>query len=160
MDISGGERTKVALAKILLSKPDFLLLDEPTNFIDLQSLEWLEKYLTETWKGGYLIVSHDREFLDNTCTTVIEVLGPSGIEIYHGDYSFSVLEKKKRKEKAEKKYEEQQVMIESEKHLINRFRAGSRAGFAKSREKALEKLEVLEKPETKRGIQFLFPYEK
>jgi len=74
MDISGGERTKVALAKILLSKPDFLLLDEPTNFIDLQSLEWLEKYLIENWKGGYLIVSHDREFLDNTCTTVIEVL--------------------------------------------------------------------------------------
>jgi ATP-binding cassette subfamily F protein 3 len=160
MDISGGERTKVALAKILLSKPNFLLLDEPTNFIDLQSLEWLEKYLIETWKGGYLIVSHDREFLDNTCTTVIEVLWPPGIEVYHGDYSFSVLEKKKRREKAEKKYEEQQTMIESEKTLINRFRAGSRAGFAKSRERALERVELLEKPEVKRGVQFLFPYEK
>lgn len=80
--VSGGERTKVALAKILLSKPDFLLLDEPTNFIDLPSVEWLEKYLIETWKGGYLIVSHDREFLDETCSNVFDMLGPNGIKKY------------------------------------------------------------------------------
>lgn len=80
--VSGGERTKIALAKTLLSKPEFLLLDEPTNFIDLTSVEWLEKYLEENWKGGYMIVSHDREFLDQTVTKVIEITGPSGIEIF------------------------------------------------------------------------------
>lgn len=74
-EVSGGELTKIALSKILLSKPDFLLLDEPTNFIDLPSVEWLEKYLNDTWKGGFLIVSHDREFLDETCTSVIDMLG-------------------------------------------------------------------------------------
>lgn len=159
-NVSGGERTKIALAKILLLKPDFLLLDEPTNFIDLPSVEWLEKYLLDTWKGGYLIISHDREFLDETCTAVIDMLGKYGIEEYAGSYSYSVLEKAKRHEKAEKKYEEQQTLIESEKKLINRFRAGSRASFAKSRERALDKIELLEKPETVREIRFQFPFDK
>ncbi len=159
-DVSWWERTKIALAKILLSKPDFLLLDEPTNFIDLSSVEWLEKYLVETWKWGYLIVSHDREFLDQTCTKVIEVLGKDGIKIYHGDYSYSVEEKQKLRGKEEKLYEEQQAIIETEKTLINRFRAGSRAGFAKSRERALEKVDLLEKPETHIGVRFTFPYDK
>lgn len=159
-EVSGGERTKIALAKILLSKPNFLLLDEPTNFIDLPSVEWLEKYLVETWKGGYLIVSHDREFLDETCTTVIDMLGPDGIKEYTGTYSDSVAEKAKMRAIEEKKYDEQQTFIESEKKLINRFRAGSRASFAKSREKALEKVEILEKPKTIREIKFSFPYDK
>ncbi len=158
--VSGGERTKVALAKILLSKPDFLLLDEPTNFIDLPSVEWLEKYLIETWKGGYLIVSHDREFLDETCSNVFDMLGPNGIKKYSWGYSAAIQEKRKSQENTEKKYEEQQTMIESEKKLINRFRAGSRASFAKSRERALEKIELIEKPKKKRHILFNFPYEK
>jgi ATP-binding cassette, subfamily F, member 3 len=159
-NVSGGERTKIALAKILLSKPEFLLLDEPTNFIDLTSVEWLEKYLIDTWRWGYLIVSHDREFLDETCTGVIEVLGKTGITRYAGNYSDSVAEKRKAKEKQEKRYEEQQILIDTEKTLINRFRAGSRAGFAKSREKQLEKIELIERPETRMGIKFDFPYDK
>lgn len=77
------------------------------------------------------------------------MLGPKGITLYHGDYSFSVEEKEKNQKKSMKEYEEQQTMLESEKELINRFRAGSRAGFAKSRERQLEKVELLEKPETK-----------
>lgn len=159
-EVSGGERTKIALAKILLSKPDFLLLDEPTNFIDLPSVEWLEKYLIHTWKGGYLIVSHDREFLDETCTHVIDMLGVDGIREYAGSYSYSVAEKAKSREREEKKYEEQQIFLESEKKLINRFRAGSRAGFAKSRERALDKIERIEKPKSRREIKFSFPYDK
>lgn len=159
-EVSGGERTKIALAKILLSKPDFLLLDEPTNFIDLPSVEWLEKYLNETWKGGFLIVSHDREFLDETCTGVIDMLGADGVREYSGSYSDSVAEKAKMHAIEEKKYEEQQMYIESEKKLINRFRAGSRASFAKSRERALEKVEILDKPKTRREIKFAFPYDK
>lgn len=93
-----------------------------------------------------MIISHDREFLDRTCSKVIEVLGPIGIEIYHGNYSFSVEEKEHTLMRKIKAYEEQQTEFESEKALINRFRAGSRASFAKSRERALEKVELLEKP--------------
>lgn len=158
--VSWWERTKIALAKILLSRPEFLLLDEPTNFIDLTSVEWLEKYLIETWKWWYLIVSHDREFLDETCNSVIEILGKNWIASYAGNYSDSVQEKKKIRLKQEKSYEEQQILLESEKALINRFRAGSRAGFAKSREKQLEKIELIEKPEIRIGIKFSFPYDK
>lgn len=131
---------------MLLSRPEFLFLDEPTNFIDLASVEWLEEYLLETWKGGFMIISHDREFLDATCSIMYDVQKARPIEIYHGNYSDYVDEKQKREEKLTKRYEEQQEMIKSEKMLINRFRAGSRAGFAKSREKALEKVELLEPP--------------
>ncbi len=145
-EVSGGQRTKIALAKVLLSAPDFLLLDEPTNFIDLQSVEWLEKYLIDTWKGGYMIISHDREFLDKTCDIVYEIVPWNPLQIYHGNYTYSVEQKKKISEKQWKVYDEQQTMMESEKALINRFRAGSRASFAKSRERALEKIEVFVKP--------------
>jgi ATP-binding cassette subfamily F protein 3 len=86
--------------------------------------------------------------------------GKDGLENYAGNYSFYVDEKKKRKEKAEKLYEEQSLHIESEKELINRFRAGSRAGFAKSRERQLEKIEKVQKPLQKQEIRFLFPFDK
>jgi ATP-binding cassette, subfamily F, member 3 len=155
-EVSGGERTKIALAKTLLSRPDFLLLDEPTNFIDLASVEWLEKYLRETWKWGYMIVSHDRRFLDETVIQVIEILGPGGIVTTTGNYSDSVIEKKDRLKREKKLYEEQVTMIESEKALIDRFRAGSRAGFAKSREKMLDRVEMLEKPYERPEIRFRF----
>jgi ATPase subunit of ABC transporter with duplicated ATPase domains len=91
---------------------------------------------------------------------VIELRGKTGIETYYGDYSYSVIEKRKKLEKSEKAYNEQQTMLESEKELINRFRAGSRAGFAKSREKALERIDMIEKPEIRNPILFSFPYEK
>ncbi len=159
-EVSGWERTKIALAKILLSRPDFLLLDEPTNFIDLTSVEWLENYLEYSWKWWYLIVSHDREFLDRTCSITIEVLWKNGINIYTGDYTYSVEERKKLRNLQDKKYEEQQIMIESEKKLINRFRAGSRAGFAKSRERQLDKVELINKVETRLGVNFIFSYDK
>lgn len=159
-DVSGGERTKIALAKILLSQPDFLLLDEPTNFIDLTSVEWLENYLENTWKWWYIIVSHDREFLDQTCKITIEMLWKNWINIYSGDYTYSVEERNKIRSIQDKKYEEQQIMIESEKKLINRFRAGSRAGFAKSRERQLEKIEIIEKSKVQIGVNFIFTYDK
>lgn len=85
----------------------------------------------------------------------MEVLGQYGVNTYYGDYSYSVEERKKVKNLQDKKYEEQQIHIESEKKLISRFRAGSRAGFAKSRERQLEKVEVLEKSETQIGVKFI-----
>lgn len=154
-EVSGGQRTKIALAKVLLSRPEFLFLDEPTNFIDLASVEWLETYLTETWKGGYMIISHDREFLDQTTTLVYEVVAGK-LTVYHGNYTAYMKERNKNFDKMEKLFEEQQDHIKSEKALINRFRAGSRAGFAKSREKALEKVEILEKPEANFRPTFLW----
>jgi ATP-binding cassette subfamily F protein 3 len=154
-EVSWGQRTKIALAKVLLSRPEFLFLDEPTNFIDLASVEWLETYLTETWKGGYMIISHDREFLDRTTHMVFEVISGK-LTVYHGNYTAYMKERNKNHEKMEKLYEEQQEFIKSEKTLINRFRAGSRAGFAKSRERALEKVELLEKPELNFRPTFLW----
>jgi ATP-binding cassette, subfamily F, member 3 len=144
-EVSGWQRTKIALAKVLLSSPDFLFLDEPTNFIDLESVEWLEKYLTETWKGGYMIISHDREFLDRTTEYTWEVRNRKITE-YTGNYTDYMRARTKELLKENKLFEEQQDFLKSEKALINRFRAGSRAGFAKSRERALEKVEILDKP--------------
>lgn len=156
-EVSGGQRTKIALAKVLLSRPEFLFLDEPTNFIDLQSVEWLEEYLTETWKGGYMIISHDREFLDRTTNLTYEVASRK-LAVYHGNYTFYMRERTKNRDKQEKLYEEQQEFVKSEKTLINRFRAGSRAGFAKSRERALEKVELLDKPEVTFRPTFLWNF--
>lgn len=157
-EVSGGQRTKIALAKVLLSAPDFLLLDEPTNFIDLQSVEWLEKYLIDNWKGGYMIISHDRQFLDKTCDIVYEIVPGHPLQVYHGNYTYSVEQKAKISERQWKVYEEQQTMIESEKALINRFRAGSRASFAKSRERSLEKLDVIAKPYVPPVTNFQFAF--
>jgi ATPase subunit of ABC transporter with duplicated ATPase domains len=88
------------------------------------------------------------------------VLGKTGINTYHGDYSYSVEERKKVRNIQDKRYEEQQIHIESEKKLINRFRAGSRSGFAKSRERQLDKVELIEKAETRIGVNFIFSYDK
>ncbi len=133
-------------------------MDEPTNFIDLASVEWLEEYLNETWKGGFMIISHDREFLDATCAIIYDVEKIRPLEIYHGNYSKYITEKYKREEKAAKVYGEQQEHLKSEKQLINRFRAGSRAGFAKSRERALEKVDLIPPPQIPFRPTFLWNF--
>lgn len=123
LEVSGGERTKVALAKILLSSPDFLLLDEPTNFIDIDALMWLETYLTSEWKGGYLIISHDRMFLDLTTTETLVIAEDARVIRYHGNYTQAKETREAEFANALKKYEEQQEFLKEEKTLINRFRA-------------------------------------
>ncbi|MCK9272348.1 ATP-binding cassette domain-containing protein [Candidatus Gracilibacteria bacterium] len=158
VEVSGGQRTKIALAKILLESPDLLLLDEPTNFIDLASTEWLENYLKNTWKGGYIIISHDRDFLDKTCSKTYEILPARPLEFYNGSYSYYVKEKAKREQILLDDWERQHEFIDKEKKLINRFRAGSRAGMAKSRGKALEKLDIIEKPYIATKPKFSFNY--
>jgi ATP-binding cassette subfamily F protein 3 len=158
VEISGGQRTKVALAKVLLVKPDVLLLDEPTNFIDLSSVEWLENYLNTKWFGGFVIISHDREFLDKTCNKTYEIQPLRPINFYHTPYSQYIIEREKKEKKLMEDYERQQEWIKEQTGLVNRFRAGSRAGWAKSREKMIEKLDKIEAPFIPQKAKFQFLY--
>jgi ATP-binding cassette subfamily F protein 3 len=146
VEVSWWQRTKIALAKILLQSPDILFLDEPTNFIDIAWVEWLESYLKNKWKGWYVIISHDREFLDKTCTQTYEVQWTLWVEFYHTNYSWYVIERERRELKKIQNFVRQDEYIKKQEQLINRFRAGSRAGWAKSREKMIEKMEKIEKP--------------
>lgn len=157
-EISGWERTKVALCKILVESPDLLALDEPTNFIDMKSVEWLESYLQNKWWHWYLIISHDREFLDKTCAKTYELQPARELNFYHSNYSKYVDEREKMEERKMENWERQQDFIKKEENLINRFRAWSRAGFAASREKALERLDKLEKPYIPPTPKFFFDY--
>lgn len=157
-EISGWERTKVALCKILVESPDILALDEPTNFIDMKSVEWLESYLQNKWGSGYFIISHDREFLDQTCDKTFELQPARAINFYHCNYSKYVIEREKYEEKKIQEWERQQEYIKKEENLINRFRAWSRASFAQSREKALNRLEKIEKPYIPQVPKFFFDY--
>ncbi|NUJ97622.1 ABC-F family ATP-binding cassette domain-containing protein [Candidatus Gracilibacteria bacterium] len=158
VEVSGGQRTKVALAKVLLVKPDILLLDEPTNFIDLSSVEWLENYLNTKWFGGFVIISHDREFLDKTCDKTYELQITRPINFYHVPYSQYVIEREKKEKKLLEDYERQQEWIKDQTGLVNRFRAGSRAGWAKSREKMIERLDKIETPYIPQKPKFQFLY--
>lgn len=157
-EISGWERTKVALCKILVESPDILCLDEPTNFIDMKSIEWLEWYLQNKWSNGYLIISHDREFLDKTCSKTYEVQPQRPLSLYHTNYSWYVLEREKMENIKIADYQRQQEYIKKEENLINRFRAWSRASFAQSREKALDRLEKVDPPYIPPTPKFFFDY--
>ncbi len=147
-NFSGGWQMKVALGKIILQKPDLLLLDEPTNHLDLDTIFWLEEYLSSL-KIAVIIISHDRYFLDKLCKKIIFV--DRGIsEIYNGNYSFFVEQKSLNEESQNKAYQLQQKEIELQKRYIDRFRASAtRSSQAKSREKQLKKISKIEAPITK-----------
>lgn len=142
---SGGERIRAAIGKLLLLEPDLLLLDEPTNHLDLPAIEWLESYLS-TYPGTILMVSHDRIFLDRVVNLIYE-LSQHGIEIYHGNYSHYLKEKKKRITIQYKRYQHQQEEIAKMERFVTRFKAGTRSTQAKSVEKRLAKLDRIEKPQ-------------
>ena len=157
-NISWWERTKVALAKILLESPDILFLDEPTNFIDMKSVEWLECFLQNKWKGWYVIISHDREFLNKTCNKTYEILPNNWLTFYNCNYSNYVIEREKIERRKLNNYKREIEYIEKEEKLINRFRAWSRAWWAKSREKSLNKREVILAPYIPIKPKFFFNY--
>lgn len=143
--LSGGEKTRLALAKLLLESPDLLILDEPTNHLDFKTLIWLEGYLS-TYKGALLIVSHDRYFLDKICTRICEI-ERGCLTSFKGNYSNYLVLKEQLVERQLKEYEQQQAKIAELNDYIqkNKVRA-STANMAKSRERQLEKIELIEKP--------------
>lgn len=157
---SGGWRMRVMLAKILLQQPDLLLLDEPTNHLDLPSIKWLEEYLN-AFEGAYIIVSHDRYFLDRTVTKIVESANQD-LTIYAGNYSFYLEEKAVRAEIQKGQYQNQQQYIKEQERLIDRFRAkASKAKMAQSRIKALDKLERVEAVEDNNvAVNFRFKFSK
>ena len=158
VEVSWWQRTKIALAKVLLESPDILFLDEPTNFIDMAWVEWLESYLNNKWRGWYVIISHDREFLDKTCNKIFEIQPKNSINYYHSNYSWYVIEREKVEKKKKENYKREQEYIQKEEKLINRFRAWSRAWWAKSREKSLNKMERLDAPYIPKKPKFFFEY--
>ena len=143
--LSGGEKTRLALAKLLLEEPNLLILDEPTNHLDFTTLMWLEDYL-KSYKGAILIVSHDRYFLNKVCTRICEI-EQGTLTSYKGDYSAYLVQKKMNSERQLKEYEAQQKEIGKLEEYIakNKVRA-STAKMAKSRQHMLDRIEVIEKP--------------
>ena len=148
--LSGGQRVRAALAKLLLQSPDVLMLDEPTNHLDAAGVEWLESYLQD-WEGTVVVVSHDRYFLDEVCNRVWEMSGnlggrPNRLEMYHGGYTDYVAQRTERRERQLKEYAQQQEVIAKESEYIRRNIAGQNTLQAKGRLKRLNRMERLEKP--------------
>ena len=145
--LSGGEKTRLALAALLLEEPNLLILDEPTNHLDFKTLDWLENYLINSYKGSLLIVSHDRYFLDNTVENMLEI-ERGKMYSYNGNYSKYLVLKEERNEVLRKEYEAQQLQISQMQTYIDKnITRASTSGSAKSRVKALERMELIEKPD-------------
>ncbi|QZY54254.1 ATP-binding cassette domain-containing protein [Crassaminicella profunda] len=147
VQLSGGQKTRVSLAKLLLRKPDILLLDEPTNHLDMDAVEWLESFL-KSYHGTILLISHDRYFLDQVVDKIYEIENKKLIQ-YNGNYSTYVEKKKVLYEQQLKEYLQQQKEIQKQEELIRKFKQHGTeklAKRAKSREKRLEHVSLLEKP--------------
>jgi len=149
--LSGGQKTRVALAKALLADPDLLLLDEPTNHLDLVMLDWLEDFL-RSWGGACLIVSHDRYFLDRVTTRTLD-LSFGHLGDYPAAYAGYLRLREERRLRHWKEYEEQQEFIEKTEELSRRFRAGQRSREARGRQTRLDRLERIERPREHQELQ-------
>ena len=152
---SGGQKTRINLAKALVRSPDFLFLDEPTNHLDMDMLEWLEGYLS-SYPGGILIVSHDRYFLDHIVTGVVELDHHKAIT-YKGNYSRYIAQRDERLKSELVAYEKQQEYIKKTEEYIDKYRAGIKSKMARGRQSQLNRLERLEAPEIRDTLQFSFP---
>src|SRR5271156_6691296 len=158
-EFSGGWQMRLALAKLLLQKPNLLLLDEPTNHLDLEARNWLEEYLT-SYPYAYVLISHDRYFLDITVERIVEIWNKR-MHFYAGNYDQYLAGKAARKEQLESAYKTQHDRIEQLEVFINRFRyTATKAKQVQSRIKELEKMERIQIPEEEKTVHFSFPQPK
>ena len=158
--LSGGEKTRVNLARLILEDTDILLLDEPTNHLDLRATEWLEEYL-DKFKGTVLTVSHDRYFLDKVVGRIVEIQGGKA-EFYSGNYSFYVVEKERRYEEKLRQYEKEQAKIEQLEKAAEQMRIWAYSGMdktfkrVKSMEKRIERMRTTDRPTKERKMEVRF----
>jgi ATPase subunit of ABC transporter with duplicated ATPase domains len=153
--LSGGWKMRVAMARVLLGRPDVLLMDEPTNHLDIESIIWLEAFL-KSLPGALLMTSHDREFMNRLVTRIAEI-DAGEITAYSGNYDFYERERAIRETNREAAYARQQAMFAKEQRFIDRFAAhAAKAAQVQSRVKALEKIEKVEPPRTRRVVDFDF----
>ena len=154
--LSGGWKMRVALARILLMRPDAMLLDEPSNHLDLESLIWLEQFLKD-YQGALLMTSHDREFMNRIVTKIVEIDG-GALTTYSGDYEFYEQQRALNEKQQQAQFERQQAMLAKEIKFIERFKArASHAAQVQSRVKKLEKIEKVEPPKRRQMVSFDFP---
>ncbi|PWB84217.1 MAG: glycosyl transferase family 1 [Methylocystaceae bacterium] len=153
--LSGGWKMRVALARILLMRPDAMLLDEPSNHLDLESLIWLEEFL-RGYEGALLMTSHDREFMNRIVTKVVEIDG-GALTTYSGDYEFYAQQRAQNEKQQQAQFERQQAMLAKEIKFIERFKArASHAAQVQSRVKKLEKIDKVEPPRRRQSVSFEF----
>jgi ATPase subunit of ABC transporter with duplicated ATPase domains len=153
--LSGGWKMRVAMARVLLGRPDVLLMDEPTNHLDIESIIWLEEFLKST-SGSLLMTSHDRDFMNRIVTRIAEI-DAGEITVYSGNYDFYERERAIRETNKEAAYARQQAMLAKEQRFIDRFKAqAAKAPQVQSRIKALEKIEKLEPPKKRKVVAFDF----
>jgi len=154
--LSGGWKMRVALARILLMRPDAMLLDEPSNHLDLESLIWLEQFL-KGYEGALLMTSHDREFMNRIVTKIVEIDG-GGLTTYSGNYEFYEQQRAQNEKQQQAQFERQQAMLAKEIKFIERFKArASHAAQVQSRVKKLDKIERVEPPKRRQAVSFDFP---
>ena len=154
--LSGGWKMRVALARILLMRPDAMLLDEPSNHLDLESLIWLEQFL-KGYEGALMLTSHDREFMNRIVTKIIEIDGGE-LTTYSGDYEFYEQQRAMNEKQQQAQFERQQAMLAKEIKFIERFKArASHAAQVQSRVKKLEKIDRVEPPKRRQSVSFEFP---
>jgi ATPase subunit of ABC transporter with duplicated ATPase domains len=154
--LSGGWKMRVALARILLMRPDALLLDEPTNHLDIESILWLEQFL-KNYEGALILTSHDREFLNRIVSKIIEIEAGE-LRVFSGDYEFYLKQRALLDAQAESEFERQRAMLAKEEAFIARFKArASHAAQVQSRIKKLDKIERVEPPKQRKKLRFDFP---
>lgn len=157
--LSGGEQTRLRLARLLLERPDILILDEPTNHLDLETMEWLESYL-KTYRGAVLVVSHDRYFLDSVCTRIWELTGKT-IEAFRGNYSAYLPQREAADERLQKQHDaDVEKAAKLQDYIDRNLVRASTTKMAQSRRKQLEKLEITQAPRPQaRELNFRFEYD-